>query len=86
MVYPDKVSDADGLHLRIAPTPFFFFKLTGDSDGNGTVNNLDIVNIRRLASTTSALPDYQWLYDTDWNGTINNRDIIAFRRNANKAI
>jgi hypothetical protein len=83
---PLKVTAANGLHLTTAPSPLTFYRLLGDSDGNRTVNTLDVVNIRREANTTSASPGYQWLYDSDWNGTINNIDIIAFRRNTGKAI
>ena len=53
--------------------------MLGDSDGNRTVNLTDIVNVRRQSNTTSAAPEYLWLFDADWNGTVNASDIIEFR-------
>jgi glucose/arabinose dehydrogenase len=85
-VIPSQVVDQFGQTLAAAPPTFTFYRLLGDADGNRTVSNLDIINVRRQLGKTSAAPNYPWLFDTDWNGTINNVDIVEFRRNANRSI
>jgi hypothetical protein len=83
---PLKVTSAAALTMQSAPPAHQFYVLFGDADGNRTVNNLDIINARREANTTSAALDYLWLFDFDWNGTISNTDIINVRRNSGKTM
>jgi hypothetical protein len=83
---PNLVTDEFGQHLAASPATFTFYRLLGDSDGNRTVNNLDIINIRRCFSTTSADPNYAWMFDSDWNGTVNTTDIVNLRRGSNSTI
>jgi surface-anchored protein len=83
---PAKVTDGFGVHLTAAPPAFTFYRLLGDADGNRTVNNLDIVYVRRRLGTTQAAGDYLWLFDSDWNGTVNNLDVVNVKRNAGKTI
>jgi autotransporter-associated beta strand protein len=82
-VDPTKVTSS-GVSMTSAPPPYSFYVLFGESDGNHTVNNVDIVRARTNANTTSASPSYLWLFDYDWNGTVNNIDIIEVRRNAGR--
>jgi hypothetical protein len=81
-----KVTNALGQHPATAPAPITFYRLLGDADGNRTVNNLDIVNVRKEFGKTQAAPNYLWLFDTDWNGSMNNIDVVNFRRNFGRAI
>lgn len=85
-INPNEVTDTAGQHLVAAPPAYTFYRLLGDSNGDRTVNTIDIVNIRRETGTTSTAPDYLWLFDTDWNGTVNLIDVINFRKNAGKSI
>jgi endonuclease/exonuclease/phosphatase family metal-dependent hydrolase len=81
-----QITDAFGQHPASAPAPITFYRLFGDADGNRTVNNSEIVAIRKEAGTTQVSPDYRWLFDSDWNSTINTSDITLLRRNAGKTI
>src|SRR5262249_22748963 len=81
---PTKVTSAAGLNLTSAPPAYSFYVLFGEANGDHTVNLTEIVQMRQKANTTSAAPDYLWLFDYDWSGSISTSDIIEIRRNANK--
>jgi glucose/arabinose dehydrogenase len=86
LIDPTKVVSSAGVALPAAPPAYAFHRLFGDMDGNATVNNVEIVEVRRNANTTSASPSFLWLFDHDWNGTIANTDILEVRRNANRTV
>ena len=66
-VYGDK--EADG-----------FFSFFGDSDGNRTVNVLDLLELRQCYGTFSGDPNYHFYMDFNASGSVNILDLLPFRQ------
>jgi hypothetical protein len=56
------------------------FRLFGDSDGNGTVDALDLFRLRTSFGKTSADPGYLADFDFDGSGAIDALDLFRFRQ------
>jgi hypothetical protein len=71
--------DGDGLSggARAADA---FFRLFGDSDGDGDVDNLDLFRFRQSFGLTSADPNYKSYFDFDGDGDVDNLDLFHFRQ------
>ena len=55
-------------------------RLFGDSDGNGTVDALDLLRLRTSFGKTSADPGYLAYFDFDGSGTVDALDLLRFRQ------
>ena len=60
----------------------YAFDLIGDVDGDGELNNKDVVLLFRYVSHES--PEYAAEYDVNSDGSINNRDVVALFRALSK--
>jgi hypothetical protein len=71
--------DGDGLSggARAADA---FFRLFGDSDGDGDVDNLDLFRFRQSFGLTSADPNFKSYFDFDGDGDVDNLDLFHFRQ------
>lgn len=52
LIDPTKEVSSAGVALPAAPPEYAFHRLFGDMDGNATVNNVEIVEVRRNANRT----------------------------------
>ena len=70
--------EADGTagdsYAAIGSTANKFFRLFGDSDGNGIVNNDDFTNFRNLYGFPGSL-----IFDFNNDGTIGPLDLLQFK-------
>lgn len=57
-----------------------FFRLFGDSDGDGDVDNLDLFRFRQAFGTTSTNAGYKAYFDFDGDGDVDNLDLFHFRQ------
>jgi hypothetical protein len=57
-----------------------FFRLFGDSDGNGVVDNLDLFHFRQSFGLTSSDAGYKSYFDYDGSGVVDNLDLFRFRQ------
>jgi hypothetical protein len=57
-----------------------FFRLFGDSDGDGDVDGLDRDLFRSAFHTTAGAPGYLWYFDFDGDGAVDGRDNGQFNR------
>jgi hypothetical protein len=73
------VSDADGQTLSASRTDTFF-RLYGDSNGDGRVNNTDLAKFSNAFGTVSTNPGYLTYFDFNNDGRINNTDLAAFSK------
>jgi hypothetical protein len=71
--------DGDGLSggARAADA---FFRLLGDSDGDGDVDNLDLFRFRQSFGLTSSDSNYKAYFDFDGDGDVDNLDLFHFRQ------
>jgi hypothetical protein len=58
---------------------FDFFRLFGDYDGNGIVNNADYFQFKKTYGLSSSSPSYNPIFDYDSNGIVNNADYFQFK-------
>ena len=71
----------DALNQTLATDYLFsFFRLYGDFNGDGTVNNSDFFQFRRTFNLRSGQAGYIPFFDYDGDGTVNNSDYFQFRR------
>jgi len=89
-VYGEKVRDSDtltaldgdgdgqfgGNRVFGAVAADNFFRKFGDSDGNRTVDGLDLARFRQSFLTPS---NYKWYFDFDGNGDVDGLDLAHFR-------
>ena len=57
-----------------------FFRLFGDSDGDGRVDQSDRDLFRSAFKTSAGQAGYLWYFDFDGNGEVNGRDNGQFNR------
>jgi hypothetical protein len=57
-----------------------FFRLFGDSDGDGDVDGLDRDRFRASFHTSAGEPGYVWYFDFDGDGDVDGRDNGQFNR------
>ena len=69
-----------------ADQSFSFFRLFGDFDGNGSVNNADYVAFRRAYGKTQEMAGYLWYMDFDGNGVIDALDYARFQANQGTSV
>ena len=55
-------------------------RLFGDSDGNGTVDALDLFRLRTSFGKVSTDPGFLAYFDFDGNGTVDALDLLRFRQ------
>jgi regulation of enolase protein 1 (concanavalin A-like superfamily) len=55
------------------------FRLFGDSDGNGTVDALDLFRLRTTFGKTAADPGFLAYFDFDGSGAVDALDLLRFR-------
>ena len=55
-------------------------RLFGDSDGNGTVDALDLLRLRTTFGKVSTDPGYLAYFDFEGNGTVDALDLLRFRQ------
>jgi hypothetical protein len=72
------VTDAQG-HTLAADKVDTFYRLYGDTNGDGTVNNADTFNLRATFGLSTGDAGYLAYLDYDGNGTVNNADVFQFR-------
>jgi len=65
--------------VRGASSTDNFFRLFGDSDGNGTVNGQETSRYRAALGSVSGQPNYNPLFDFQNNGAITGSDTSAYR-------
>jgi hypothetical protein len=58
---------------------FTFFRLFGDYDGNGTVNNADYFQFKKAFGQSTGSAAYNPIFDYDDNGVVNNADYFQFK-------
>jgi choice-of-anchor B domain-containing protein len=58
-----------------------FYSFFGDSDGNRTVNVVDLLDFRQCFGAFSGDPNYHFYMDYDGNGSVNVFDLLPFRKN-----
>jgi hypothetical protein len=73
------VTDAGGQTLAADRTDVFF-RLYGDSNGDGTVNNADTFNLRKTFGLSTGQTGYLAYLDYNGDGTVNNADVFQFRK------
>src|SRR5205823_15060478 len=56
-----------------------FFRLFGDSDGDGDVDGLDLAAFRNAYGSTSTDPNYNRAFDFDGDGDVDGLDLGQFR-------
>ena len=78
-VHAAGVTDSFGQTMA-ADQRYSFFRLFGDFDGNGTVNNADFFQFKKTFGKKSADPGFLSLFDYDGNGTVNNSDFFQFKK------
>jgi hypothetical protein len=57
-----------------------FFRLFGDSNGDGGVDQPDRGAFRSAFGTASSDVDYRWYFDFDGDGDVDGRDNAEFNR------
>ena len=57
-----------------------FFRLFGDSDGDGYVDGQDRDRFRSAFQTSAGAPGYRWYFDFDGDGDVDGRDNGEFNR------
>jgi acetyl esterase/lipase len=72
--------DGDGNGLPGGDRVDAFFRLFGDSDGDGDVDGLDRDRFRSAFHTTAGEPGYLWYFDFDGDGDVDGRDHRQFSR------
>jgi hypothetical protein len=72
--------DGDGNGLPSGDRTDAFFRLYGDSDGDGDVDRLDRDRFRSALHTTAGEPGYLWYFDFDGDGDVDSRDRGQFGR------
>jgi RHS repeat-associated protein len=73
------VSDAAGQGLAADRTDTFF-RVYGDTNGDGTVNNADTFQLRKTFGLSAGQTGYLAYLDATGDGTVNNADVFQFRR------
>ena len=73
--------DGDGDRIPGGTLTFDFFRLFGDSDGNGGVDFTDLAAFRLALGGPSTSPPiaYNPAFDFDGNGNVDFSDLAAFR-------
>jgi acetyl esterase/lipase len=66
--------DGDGNGTAGGDRSDAFFRLFGDSDGDGDVDGLDRHRFRSAFHTTAGEPGYLWYFDFDGDGDVDGRD------------
>jgi hypothetical protein len=72
--------DGDGDGLAGGDRVDGFFRLFGDSDGDGDVDRLDRDLFRSAFATTAGDAGYLWYFDFDGDGDVDGRDNGQFNR------
>ena len=74
--------------LMTADQSYSFFRLFGDYNGDGTVNNADYVIFRKALNAVMGSATYAkyWYLDYYDSGTINNADLSAFMADFGESI
>jgi hypothetical protein len=57
-----------------------FFRLFGDTDGDGDVDNLDLFRFRQSFGLNSTNAGYSWYCDFDGDGDVDSLDLFRFRQ------
>ena len=72
------IYDYDGFYEfdKISALISEFYAITGDADGDGELNNKDVVELFRYASA-AASPEYSKILDVNEDGEVNNKDVAA---------
>jgi hypothetical protein len=69
----------------VSPTTTLF-RLFGDTDGSGIVDQLDLAQFRSANNSSSGSSAYLAYLDADNNGTIDQFDLAQFRARNNSSI
>jgi hypothetical protein len=72
------VSDAAGQALA-ADRVDTFYRLYGDANGDGTVNNADTFQLRKTFGFSAGATGFLAYLDYDGDGTVNNADVFQYR-------
>lgn len=64
-----------GAHAEIQP---------GDCNGDGVIDNKDVVTLFRLVS--GSVPEYNYVYDVNGDGFIDNKDVVALFRSVSTGV
>jgi hypothetical protein len=73
-------SVSDGQPVSGGNQTLSFFRLFGDSDGNGIVNNADYFQFKKTYGQATGSANYNPLFDYDANGIVNNADYFQFKK------
>ncbi len=78
-VHGTLVQNADGQAMATDST-FDFFRVFGDIDGNGVLNNYDFMHFKAAFGKSVGQAGYLALFDYNGDGVINKLDFLQFRR------
>jgi hypothetical protein len=70
--------DGDGDGIAGGDHAVEFFRLYGDTDGDGDVDNLDLFRVRGAYGRSAAQDGYLWYLDSDADDTIGGTDLDEF--------
>jgi hypothetical protein len=73
------VTDAQGQALAASRTDTFY-RLYGDANGDGTVNNADTFQLRKTFGLSAGATGYLACFDANGDGTVNNADVFQYRK------
>jgi hypothetical protein len=63
-----------------------FFRLFGDSDGNRTVDDLDLNRFRSAMRSRLGMANYRWYFDYDSDNDVDSVDYIQFLSRRGKTL
>lgn len=78
--------DGDGDNISGGDSLNAFFRLFGDSDGNGAVDYFDYFGFRSSYGKHAGDVGYLWYFDSDTNGAVDAADYSRFLANFHKQI
>jgi regulation of enolase protein 1 (concanavalin A-like superfamily) len=85
-VHPVGAAPGSPAYSMAADYATSFFRLFGDSDGNGTVNALDYARFKAAFGSAAGSPGYNGAFDFDGNGAVNALDYAYFKNNFGKTV